>query len=150
LGFETDRYYMNLARDVARMSPDPTTKCGAIIVNCLGEISGCGCNGFPRGIANDDRLNDRDLKNQMVVHAEIRAIIDAEQTDGIITCGPCILYCTHMPCVRCAAVLIDVGIKQVVAPAPSGEFLMRWGESIALTRSLFQEAGIKVIEYREQ
>ena len=141
---------MRIASDEATVSHDPNTKCGAIIVNCLGEISGCGYNGFPEGIAADNRLNNRELKNQLVVHAEIRAIIDAEQTDGIIACGPCTLYCTHMPCVRCAAVIIDAGIKKIVAPAPSGEFLQRWGESIALTRSLFEEAGIEVIEYREQ
>lgn len=76
----------------------------------------------------------------MIVHGEINAIIFAHRD-----LSGCKLY-THpfLPCSRCAAVVIQSGITECHAPISDNP---RWQESLALTRKLFSEAGVKFIEY---
>lgn len=56
-----DRHFLRLAAEHARMSKDPSTKVGAVIVGPDREIRSAGFNGFPRGIEDtDERLHDRE------------------------------------------------------------------------------------------
>jgi dCMP deaminase len=69
-----DRYFLQMAKHVSTASKDPSAKIGAVIVNELRQVVGMGYNGFPRGIADDERWNNREVKLQHVVHAEMNAI----------------------------------------------------------------------------
>ena len=54
--------YLKLAKHIASWSKDPSTQCGAVIVNPDNEIISVGFNGFPRGIEDTPlRLNDREI-----------------------------------------------------------------------------------------
>ena len=69
------RRFIELAKHISTWSKDPSTQVGAVIVRPDKTIASVGFNGFPRGV--DDRpekLADRPLKYQMIVHAEINAI----------------------------------------------------------------------------
>ena len=53
---------------------------------------------------------------------------------------------TLIPCLDCARALVAVGVREVIAPTPTGEVLQRWGEHFEQSRSLFDERGIALRE----
>ena len=77
-----------------------------------------------------------------VIHAEHNAILFANRS-----LVGCTLYVAPMmPCVRCATVIIQTGIKRVVSTGPSKKLLERWGADMELTKEMFDEVGIEFIE----
>ena len=86
-----DNHFLRLAQVHAEMSKDPNTRVGAVIVGPDREIRATGFNGFPRRICDDPvRLQDRETKLQLVVHAECNAICAAARV-GVPLLG-CTLY----------------------------------------------------------
>ena len=54
---------MDLAREVATWSKDPSTNCGAVYVGEDGQVLSQGYNGFPRNMDDGEELyNDRESK----------------------------------------------------------------------------------------
>lgn len=152
-----DRHFLSLALTHARMSKDPSTKVGAIIVGPDKDIMGSGYNGLPRGIADtDERLSDRDAKLRLTVHAEINACIDASHhrigirrfcgtmyitatdKDGAVWGGP--------PCVRCLVEMLQFRLVSEIVSFPFKTVPSRWQADLAWSRDLLAEAGIN---YRE-
>src|SRR3990172_2103187 len=72
-----DSRFLRLAEFVAQWSKDPNTKVGAVIVDGTHRIVSLGFNGFPRGVDDDERLRNRELKLKLMVHAEMNAILFA-------------------------------------------------------------------------
>ncbi len=149
-----DQHFLGMALFNARMSKDPSTRVGSIVVGPDREIRSTGFNGLPRGIRDTpDRLNDRAAKLRIVVHAEMNAILNAARI-GVST-RDCTLYLaatddTGMtwggpPCTRCTVEIIQSGITQIVSlarkTAPS-----RWAEDLDFAQELLREAGVG---YRE-
>lgn len=147
-----DRHFLQLCVDTARMSKDPSTRVGAVIVGPDREVRSTGFNGFPRGIADDERLLDRDTKLSIVVHAEMNAILAAARV-GIPVKG-CTLYLAATdvsgqiwggpPCTRCTVEIIQAGITEIVSWAP--KVPSRWADDLKCAGALLAEAGIT---YRE-
>ncbi len=149
-----DRYFLDLALRSAAMSCDPNTQVGAVIVGPDREVRGTGFNGFPRGIADTpERLNDRDLKLRLMVHAERNAILNCARV-GVSTKG-CTLYFIATdgsgatwggcPCTACCLEIIQAGITTVVS-YPFKAVPSRWRDDIAFASTVLAEAGV---EYRE-
>ena len=149
-----DRHFITLALENARMSKDPATQAGAIVVGPDREVRSMGYNGLPRGIADTaDRLENKELKLSLVVHAEMNAILNAARI-GVSTRG-CALYLALTdesgevwggpPCTRCTVELIQAGISEVVAK-PFKTQASFWKDSVEQARSLMREASIR---YRE-
>jgi len=138
------------------MSKDPLTQVGAVIVGLDREIRSTGFNGLPRGIADTpERLNDRDLKLKLVVHAEMNAVLNAARI-GVSTRG-CTLYLAARsfsegvwwggpPCTRCTVEIIQAGITEIVT-YPRKSVPLDWADNLLLAESLLKEAGIV---YREE
>ena len=131
--------FLSLAEHIAGWSKDPSTKVGAVIVDADRRIISTGYNGFPRGVEDwPSRLDNRDVKYEMIVHGEINAILFANQS-----IYGCTLYTwPFMPCSRCAAIVIQSGIRTVVAPYNDNP---RWKDSFELTEQMFREAGVRLI-----
>jgi len=130
-----DERFLKLAREVSTWSKDPSTKVGAVIAEENHRIVSLGFNGFPQGVDDDDRLNDRVLKYAITVHAEANAILFAKQP-----LKGCTLYCWPLPsCSDCAGLIIQSGIGRVVAPVTDKE---KWKKSGELSLALFKEAGV--------
>ena len=74
-----DSHFVHLALAIAAdMSKDPDTKVGAVIVGPDREIRSTGFNGLSRGITDThERLTNKELKRELMVHAEINAILNA-------------------------------------------------------------------------
>ncbi len=134
-----DKRFMELAHFIAQWSKDPSTKVGAVIVNPKNRrIVATGFNGFPAGVEDSaDRLEDRSIKYEMVVHAEQNALMFAgNQADG------CTLYVTPLPpCARCAVLIIQSGIRRVVSPTPD---LSRelWAAQSKISEQMFKESKV--------
>ncbi len=130
-------YFFNLCLVNASMSKDPSTKVGAVIVRPDKTVASMGMNGFARGCDDHPSLYaDRDTKYARIIHGEMNAILTAKEPLTGYT-----LYVYPMPpCERCAAHVIQSGIKHVIAP-PIKE-TDRWFESCTNARKMFDEAGV--------
>lgn len=150
-----DKHFLQLALDHARMSKDPSTKVGAIITGPDREIRSAGFNGFPRYVIDSpERLNNRELKYRLVVHAELNAILAAARIGTPL--NGCIMYISAMsaegtifggpPCNRCLVELIQSGIREVVTDKQNYAGT-RWLQDCPdLSRQLMVEAGIRFRE----
>ena len=133
-----DLRFLELAKHVSSWSKDPSTKVGAVIVDDKRHVVGLGYNGFPRGVDDtDERLTDRPTKYAMVAHAELNAILNATTKAS----GSTIYVYPLPPCNECAKLIIQAGIKRVVAPKISHE---RWGNSNETAATMFSESEIKL------
>lgn len=143
-----DKRFLELAQHVSKWSKDPSTKCGAIITNGK-KVLGMGYNGFPAGTDDDASIYaDRPRKLARVVHAELNAVYAALQS-GHPTQGST-LY-TWPPgmaptCDRCAAHVIQAGVKRIVFCYEDNEFTRRWSPEEAL--KMYAEAGIDLVRYK--
>jgi dCMP deaminase len=134
--------YIELAREIAQWSKDPSRKIGAIAVGSKGQILSQGYNGFPRGIDDcHDRLADRQLKYRYVVHAEMNVIYNASYSGASLDGAT--LYVWGLPaCSECAKGIIQVGIKNVVMAMETATIPDQWIDSWQLTQKMFDEAGV--------
>jgi len=141
--FNEDRLWdwaVGMANHLSLLSKDPSTKVGAVIFDDKRRLVSGGYNGFPRGLEDSDaRLNDRDTKLKMTLHAEQNAIAFA--TAPLVGAT---LFCTHPCCARCTAQIIQVGIRHVCWPMPSPDFIERWRDDLVLANTMFEESGVQI------
>ena len=109
-----DLYALGLCEEVATRGTCDRLKVGAVLVRDK-VILATGYNGSPRGLPHCDDIG-HELDGDHCVrttHAEANAIAQAARMGTAI--DGCTLYCTHMPCYACAKLLINAGIKRLVA-----------------------------------
>jgi len=136
--------FINLATHIAQWSKDPSTKVGAVIVDSQRRVVSLGYNGLPRGVHDDYHiLNNKELKLQVVKHAEENAILNS-----LLRPAGCTIYVTHHPCASCAGSIIQSGITRVVflSVPVDNTFNQRWRQSIELAQTMFEQAGVEVLE----
>jgi len=104
-----DLHWIEIAEVTSKLSKDPTTKVGCVIVTPDNRQCAIGYNGFPAGIQETPEKWERPLKYQFVIHSEINAIMNCPfDTKG------CTIYITLQPCHRCIGALKNAGIKRIV------------------------------------
>ena len=138
-----DERFLGLAKVVGSWSKDPSTQVGAVIVDDNNRIISIGFNGFPKGVKDsEERLLDRELKYDIVIHAEANALSFANRSvEG------CTMYTyPFQPCSRCAGLIIQSEIKRVVSVIHPDK---RWEKSFQIARQLFQESGI-ILEWIDE
>ena len=127
-----DLRYMRMARIWAENSYCERRKVGALIVKERMIISD-GYNGTPCGFENV--CEDENNKTKpYVLHAEANAITKVARSSN--SSEGATLYVTSSPCIECAKLIIQAGIRRVV-----------YGEQYRLTDGidLLKRAGIEVI-----
>lgn len=134
--------FINLAKHISEWSKDPSRKVGAVIVDDSRKIIATGYNGFPAGIEDNERYNNREEKYKYVVHAEMNSIYNA-CLNGVSPKGATLFVWGLPVCSECAKGIIQVGIKNVNIPA-SCLTDPKWNESFKLSNEMFKEAGIEV------
>ena len=133
--------YLSIAKQVSTWSKDPSTQVGAVAVGDKGQVLSQGYNGFPRGVKDDDRYNDKDVKYRYVVHAEMNCIYNA--TFHGVSLNGATLYVYGLPmCNECAKAIVQVGITRVVSPYNGAATPEKWKVSCAHTQNLLKEVGI--------
>ena len=135
-----DKRFLELAQLISTWSKDPSTQVGCVLVGKGRAIHSTGYNGFPRGVADDDRLHDREKKYPLVVHAEENAVLNATSTGASL--NGCVSYGTWPPCTRCARLYIQAGVREVVSPKK--DIPERWQADFDRARGFLIEAGVKV------
>lgn len=138
-----DVRFLQMAAFVATWSKDPSTQVGAVVADSFNRIVSLGYNGFPRGAADDSRLNIRPEKYKRVIHAEENAILNA--TGSV---NGCQMFLTHPPCLHCCGILKQAGIYRVVFEEPSPQFRERW--NLEETVEYLKELHIEVVGYRRE
>ncbi len=140
-----DEYFMSIARIVATRSTCLRRKVGAVIVRDKHIIS-TGYNGNVSGLPHcldvgclRDELNipsGTQHETCRSIHGEQNAIIQAA-LHGVSTKDSTI-YVTHQPCIICAKILVNGGIKRVV-----------YGDEYPdeITLEFFESAGIKTEKF---
>lgn len=108
--FELDKRYLRMARIWSENSYCTRRKVGALIVKDKMIISD-GYNGTPSGFENVCELEDGTTKGY-VLHAEANAITKIAKSGNNSDCAT--LYVTTSPCLECAKLIIQSGIKRVV------------------------------------
>ena len=137
-----DTRFLGLAAHISAWSKDPSSQVGAVITDG-NRIVSLGYNGFAAGVKDaPERLNDRDCKLNLTIHAEENAMIFAKRD-----LTGCTVYVTHPPCPRCASKLIQEEIDRIVYISPSEDFLSRWAADLDLSREMYREAAVQVTEY---
>lgn len=133
-----DRRFVELSKFVAQWSKDPSTQTGSVITDANRRVISVGYNGLAQGVEDlPERLNNREIKYKIIVHCERNALLFANRSvEG------CTLYTwPFMSCSTCAAMVIQAGIKRVVAPWSDNP---RWTAEFELSQQMFKEAGVEV------
>ena len=107
---ELDKRYLRIAKIWAENSYCTRRKVGALIVKDKMIISD-GYNGTPAGFENVCELEDGTTK-PYVLHAEANAITKIARSGN--SSEGATIYVTTSPCIECAKLIIQSGIKRVV------------------------------------
>lgn len=111
---EYDKAYMDMAEVFSKLSQAKRHKVGCLIVSEEGQILSQGYNGMPKGMDNCCEYIDEDgieHTKPEVMHAETNAILKCAK-DGTCTKNAK-LYVTLSPCLECAKVIIQAGIREI-------------------------------------
>jgi len=137
-----DEYFLELSRLVAKRATCLRRRVGAVLVKDK-RILATGYNGAPRGLAHC--LDIGCIREKLKVpsgerhelcralHAEQNALIQASLYG--IGVQDATLYATNQPCIICAKMLINAGIKEIVVAE---------GYPDKMAMELLKEAGIKI------
>ena len=104
----SNEYFMNIAQAISFKSKDPSTKVGALIVDKDNRIISTGYNGFVAKCDENFMTQNRPMKYQLVVHAELNALLFAHKAVKGFK-----LYTTHGPCANCLKHILQAGIREI-------------------------------------
>jgi len=105
-----DKRYMRMARIWAENSYCERRKVGALLVKNQMIISD-GYNGTPSGFENKCE-DENNVSKSYVLHAEANAISKVARSHN--SSDNATLYVTASPCIECAKLIVQSGIKRVV------------------------------------
>jgi dCMP deaminase len=127
-----DQRYLEMARIWAKNSYCTRRQVGALVVKNNMIISD-GYNGTPSGFENVCE-DDNGITKPYVLHAEANAITKLARSNN--NSDGATIYITASPCIECAKLIIQSGIKRVV-----------YGEKYRLMDGieLLERAGIEVV-----
>lgn len=140
--------FFSIAKTVANWSKDPSKKIGAVIVDQQNRIVSTGFNGIPRGVLEtDERLNNKEIKRSITIHAEENAILFAKRD-----LTNCRLFIYGLPpCAHCCAMIIQSGISEVNYMVPKEyEISDFWSDNIKLGHNILKERGLCVIDFSDE
>lgn len=100
---------MDVARAVAKKSPNPSTKVGCVFVSESNNIISTGYNDFPPNMDLKCMTTERPMYYMLDVHAEMRALATA----GCSVAGAR-AYITYASCENCLKHLLTAGIKEII------------------------------------
>ncbi len=139
-----DEYFMEMAVLTAKRSTCLRRNVGAVIVQEK-HIVATGYNGAPRGLAHCGERGGclrqklgipSGQKHELcrALHAEQNAIIQAATLGQSIEGAT--IYITHQPCIICAKMIINAGIKKIV---------VKEGYPDEMSVDILEEAGLKIV-----
>ena len=113
MSLKWNEYFINIAKQVAEKSKDPSSKVGCVIVTDDNRPVSFGYNGFVSGCDESLMTMDRPMKYYLTIHAEMNALLFAERS-----VRNCKAYITHGPCDNCLKHLMQAGIRKIYYACP--------------------------------
>lgn len=104
-----DEYFLAIAEQVSRRSPDPNTKHGCVLVDQGRRVLSTGYNGPVSGLPHELINFERPAKYDWFIHAEDNAVAFARCDLRGATA-----YITGTPCAACFRRLLQVGVRRIV------------------------------------
>lgn len=104
-----DEYFLSIAEEVSRRSPDPNTRHGCVLIDSDRRVVSTGYNGPVAGLPNEMVPLTRPEKYDWFIHAEDNAVAFARCDLRGSTA-----YVTGMPCAACFRRLLQVGVRRIV------------------------------------
>lgn len=142
--------FIAVAKSVAAMSKDQSTKVGAIAIDGDWNILCVGFNGFPRGVSDDpSRYEDKKTKYALISHAEANLVAQAAR-NGIALKGSTVIITSLPPCSSCTKSLIQAGVREVWFPELHEEMSERWIDEWEWSKLMLVEAGVRIGMYKEE
>ena len=159
---EKDAQFLKMAFHSARdLSQDANTQTGARIVDMFGNSLSEGANRMHYGMPDrfdrsrfekERKLLGRPEKYSDLIHAERDAICEAVRGDLGLQLRGATMFCTWTPCINCAELIINTGIKRVVTHSYCDRWYAEkltdnkrvdWGNSIKSALDLLGKCGVK-------
>ena len=138
-------HFIEMAQLVSTMSKDPNHKIGAVIVDQNNRVISTGFNGFAHGIKDsNERLENKDIKRLLMLHAEENAILHAKQD-----LKGCYIYIYgYPPCVHCMSLIIQSGLSCIYYKNSRKDNTVSdyWKENLELSKKLADEVHIPIVE----
>ncbi|HSQ88814.1 dCMP deaminase family protein [Romboutsia sp.] len=141
-----DEYFMEIAEIVKKRSTCTRRQVGAILVKDK-QILTTGYNGSPKNLEHCDKTGCKRQELNIpsgerhelcrALHAEQNAIIQAAH-NGVRINGAT-LYVTTRPCVLCAKMCINAGIRKIIYKGDYPD---------DMSNEMLQEAGIEMINFK--
>lgn len=132
---------MRQAYQAAKLSPDPSSQNGAIILSANERATVKGKNHIPAGLAQN--YTDREYKYKHVLHAEHAAILTAA-ANGISTAGAT-MVCPWACCLDCARYIAASGIVTLVVHTPRMAIESTWDEQIKEAHAFLTRVCVQVL-----
>jgi dCMP deaminase len=140
-----DEYFMNIVELIKTRSTCERRQVGALIVKDK-RILSSGYNGAPMGSKHCEEVGclrtalniPSGERHELcrAIHAEQNAIVQAAYSGTSINNST--IYITNQPCVLCAKMIINAGIKKIVY---KGEYPDK------LSMELLQEVGVRIVKF---
>jgi len=108
-----DDYFLTMCYLVAQRSPDPSTKCGAVLVSADKRILSTGYNGPIKGADDTQVPLERPAKYAHILHAEENCVIAYNGSSQDLVGAT--MYVTGRPCHNCLRIILQKGIKIITA-----------------------------------
>jgi dCMP deaminase len=141
-----DEYFLSIANLIQSRSTCLRRQVGAVLVQ-NNHIISTGYNGAPSGAKHCEEIGC--MREQLhvpsgerhelcrAVHAEQNAITQAAFFGASTNGGT--MYITHQPCIICAKMMINAGIKKVV-------YINGYGDETTL--NMLKDAGIEIVQIK--
>lgn len=134
--------FIPVAQAFAELSKDRSTKVGALAIGPDYEILSTGYNGFPRGVNDDvEQRHERPTKYLYTSHAEENMVAQAAR-NGVSLKGSTVLVTSLFPCTTCSRLMIQAGVRRIIASRPDVD--PRWEEQASHALIMLEEAGVDV------
>jgi dCMP deaminase len=143
-----DTYFMDMAKLASKRSSCLRRAVGAVLVKDR-RLLATGYNGVPTGVTHcevtgclRDKLNVPSGERHELcrgLHAEQNAILQAALHG--VSIKESSLYCTNLPCIICAKMLINAGVRRIV-------YLDGYADVLAA--EMLEEVGMELVRMVEQ
>ena len=132
------KYFATIAEETAKLSSAKKLKVGCVIVKD-NRILSIGYNGTPSGWDNECEADG--MTKPEVLHAEANALMKLAQSTE--SSKNAVLFVTHTPCIECAKLIYQAGIKEVY-------YINEYNATKGCGQQFLEKAGVEVCQLKQQ
>ena len=109
--YNWDQYFMTIAYLTSMMSPDPSTKVGAVCVTKDNALISVGYNFISESLSKKYQdYKNKELRRNLFVHAEEAALLNSQRQCRQIYK----IYVNRFPCIKCARSIINTVEQELI------------------------------------